>query len=67
MDWLQSVLAQVEVPPRSVIGYLPVIDGSPTDMSTVLTILQKSIQIADKLELEAIVIVTDQAIIPKHS
>lgn len=60
-----QLLAQVEVPPRSVIGYLPVIDGSPTDMSTVLTILQKSIQIADKLELEAIVIVMDQAIYSK--
>ena len=47
-------------------GYLPEIDGSPTDMSTVLTILQKSIQIADKLELEAIVIVMmDQAIYSK--
>ena len=34
-------------------------------MSIVLTILQKSIQIADKLELEAIVIVMDQAIYSK--
>ena len=59
------LLAQVEVPPRSVTGYLPVIDGNPTDMSTVVTILQKSIQISDKLELEAIVIVMDQAIYSK--
>ena len=42
------LLVQVEVPPIFVIGYLPVIDGSPTDMNTVLTILQRSLQIADK-------------------
>ena len=60
-----QLLAQVEVPPRSVIGYLPVIDGSPTDMNAVLTILQKSVQIADKLDLETIVIVMDQAIYSK--
>ena len=47
------------------LSYLPVIDGSPTDLSTVLTILQKRIQIADKLELEAIVIVMDPAIYSK--
>ena len=56
------LLSEVEVPPQSVIGYLPVIDGSPTEMNTVLTILQRSVQIADKLNLETVVLVMDQAI-----
>uniref|UniRef100_UPI00358DF722 uncharacterized protein n=1 Tax=Myxine glutinosa TaxID=7769 RepID=UPI00358DF722 len=57
-----QLLSCVEVPPKSVIGYLPVIDATPTEMNTVLTILQRSVQIADKLQLEAVVIVVDQAI-----
>ena len=53
------------VPNLSKIGYLPVIDASPTEMSTVHTILVRSLEIADKLELEIIVVVVDQAIYAK--
>ena len=53
------------IPQMSVIGYLPVIDASPTEMSTVLTILQRSVEIANKLHLETLVIVVDQAIYSK--
>ena len=60
-----QLLSSVEVPPKSVIGYLPVIDASHTEMSTVLTILQRSVEIADKLDLQTIVIVMDQAIYSK--
>ena len=55
----------IKVPQLSAIGYLPVIDASPTEMDTVLTILQRSIQIADQLNLPTIVIVFDQAIYAK--
>ena len=60
-----QLISSVEVPPKSVIGYLPVIDASPTEMSTVLTILQRCVEIADKLELDTIVVVFDQAIYSK--
>ena len=60
-----QLLSAVDVPPKSVIGYLPIIDASPTEMDTVLTILQRSIEIADKLELDSIVVVMDQAIYSK--
>ena len=53
------------VPLLSAVGYLPVIDASPTEMDTVLTVLQRSIEIADKLKLQAIVVVFDQAIYAK--
>ena len=55
----------VNVPQLSAVGYLPVIDASPTEMDTVLTVLQRSLQIADKLQLPTIVIVFDQAIYAK--
>ncbi|XP_046569800.1 uncharacterized protein LOC124278096 [Haliotis rubra] len=48
--------------PLSTIGYLPVIDASPTDKSTVNAILEKSLLIANSLNLSAIVLVMDQAI-----
>lgn len=50
---------------QSNIGYLPVIDASPTDLDTVHTILTRSSEIADKLELNEIVLVMDQAIYAK--
>ncbi|XP_077972179.1 uncharacterized protein LOC120332986 [Styela clava] len=53
------------VPLLSSVGYLPVIDASPTEMDTVLTVLERSVQIADKLKLQTIVIVFDQAIYSK--
>ena len=53
------------IPPQSSIGYLPVIDASPTDLNTVHTILTRSIEIADKLALKEIVLVMDQAIYSK--
>lgn len=50
---------------KSALYYLPVIEASPTEMSTVNTILKRSVQIADQLELEHIVLVFDQAIYAK--
>lgn len=51
--------------PLSLIGYLPVIDASPTEKSTVNAILEKSLDIADSLRLTAVVLVMDQAIYAK--
>ncbi|KAK1885936.1 G polyprotein [Dissostichus eleginoides] len=42
-----------------------VIEASPTEMSKVNTILKRSVQIADQLELDHIVLVFDQAIYAK--
>ena len=47
------------------VGYLPIIDSSPTEMSTIMAILQRSIRIADELELGHVVISFDQAIYSK--
>ena len=57
-----TLLHRGMIPPQSSIGYLPVIDASPTDLDTVHTILTRSIEIADKMELKEIVLVMDQAI-----
>ncbi|KAJ8030514.1 hypothetical protein HOLleu_26961 [Holothuria leucospilota] len=50
---------------KSAIHYLPVVEAPPTEMTTINTILQRSISIADKLHLEHIVLVFDQAIYAK--
>ena len=60
-----TLLQSSNVPPVSKIGYLPVIDASPTDLSTVYTILLRSVDIADRLQLESITVVFDQAIYAK--
>ena len=48
-------LCSKNIPPQSKIGYLPIIDASPTQMSTVNTILIRSIDIAESLNLDTIV------------
>ena len=53
------------IPNQSVVGYLPVIDASPTEMDTVNTILVRSMKYADLLHLAEIVLVFDQAIYAK--
>ena len=49
----------------SKIGYLPVIDASPTDRSTVNAILERSLTLADALNLSSVVLVMDQAVYAK--
>lgn len=53
------------LPSLSKIGYLPVIDASPTEMATVNEILKRSWAIADKLELKYLSLVFDEAIYAK--
>ena len=55
-------LKQKDVPRESSIGYCQVIDASPTEMPTVYNLLQRSLQIADQLGQQNVIIVLDQAI-----
>ncbi len=59
------LMRSTKVLPLSKIGYLPIKDASPTDMSTVFTILSQSVAIADSMELEQIAVGFDQAIYAK--
>jgi hypothetical protein len=54
-----------DIPTQSKIGYLPIIDASPTELSTVKEILNQSEKIADKLNLKYMCLVFDEAIYAK--
>ena len=58
-------LQQKDVPRESSIGYCQVIDASPTEIPTVYTLLERSLQIADQLGQQNVIIVLDQAIYAK--
>ncbi len=60
-----TILFSQEPPQVSRVGYLPVIDASPTEYSTINTILTRSKDIADKLELKYAVLVSDEAVYAK--
>lgn len=60
-----TLIQEGQIPAPNSIGYLPVIDASPTDLATVETTLKSSTEIADKLELQEAVLVFDQAIYAK--
>ena len=47
---------------KSNIGFLPVINGSPTQVYVVTEILERSIRIADELHQEEIVVAMDEAV-----
>ena len=49
----------------SQLGYLPMIDSSPTNMATVQEILQNSINMANELLIEPIVVSYNQQIYVK--
>jgi hypothetical protein len=51
--------------PVSRVGYLPVIDASPTEYSTINTILKRSNDIADTLQLQYVTLVFDEAVYSK--
>ena len=50
---------------KSAIHYLPVIESSPTEMSSVNEILNKSREMSDRLDLPQMILVFDQAIYSK--
>ena len=52
------------VPKKSRIGYLPIIDGSPTDLGVVNVVPSQSIDMANKLNKNSIVVM-DEAVYAK--
>ena len=55
-----------EIPPtKSVVGYCQLIDASPTELSTVYTLLKKSVEMVAQMGLDDAVVVLDQAIYAK--
>ena len=53
------------IPKQCKVGYMPVIDASPTELATVKEILNRCEEIADKLNLRHIFLVFDEAIFAK--
>ena len=51
-----------DVPPPCNVGCCQTIDASPTELSTVHTVLQHSLAMADQLSQEDVIVVLDQAI-----
>lgn len=60
--WTAFNIEGTDVPRKSIVGYCPVINASPTEMPTVCEIMKRSILIAEQLEQENPVMVFDQAI-----
>lgn len=60
-----TLLESEHIPCMTRIGYLPIINASPTELSTINTILLRSKEIANKLELQYICLVFDEAIYAK--
>ena len=60
-----NIKLRQDVPRESSIGYCQVIDASPTEISTVYTLLQRSLLIADQLGQQNVIVVFDQAIYAK--
>ena len=54
-----------KIPSKSVVGYCQLIDASPTELSTVYTLLKRSVEMATQLGLSDTVVVLDQAIYAK--
>ena len=60
-----TLLRKDNIPNISRVGYLPVIDASPTEYSTINAILKRSTEIADKLQLQYVTLVFDKAVYAK--
>ena len=60
-----TILRQCEIPTMSRVGYLPLVDASPTKYSTLNEVLKLCIRILDKLQLQQTVLVFDEALYAK--
>lgn len=60
-----AVAKAKDVPGESIVGYCQLIDASPTELSTVYTLLKKSVTMANRLGLDDTMVVLDQAIYAK--
>ena len=58
-------LQENDVPRENSIGYCQVIEASPTELPTVYTVLQKSLQLAGQLSQHDVIVVFDRAIYAK--
>lgn len=58
-------LEEEKIPRECCVGYCPVIEASPTELPTVYTVLQRSLDMADQLDQEDVIVVFDQAIYAK--
>jgi hypothetical protein len=60
-------LTQITEKPVSIskVGYLPVVDAPVTDFATIYAILRKSLDIANKLQLQYAVLIFDEAVYAK--
>ena len=65
LDWFNTISKSNDIAVLSKIGYLPIIDASPTELSTFNEIIKRSLQIADSLQLQYICLVFDEAIYVK--
>lgn len=59
------LLHKESVPRECSIGYCEVIEASPTELPTVYTVLQRSLQMAQQLGQRDVIVVFDQAIYAK--
>ena len=53
------------MPRECSIGYCQVIEASPTELPTVYTLLRRSLQMADQLSQQDVIVVLDEAIYAK--
>ncbi len=60
-----TMLQKENAPRESSVGYCQIIDGSPTELGTVYTVLEKSLQMANQLHQQDAIVVFDQAIYAK--
>ena len=60
-----TMLMSNDIPILLNIGYLPIIDASPIELSTVHEVLKRSLQIADHLHLQYLCLVFDEVIYAK--
>lgn len=60
-----TLLCADNIPTVSRISYLPIVDGSPTEYSTLLEVLKRSISVIDSLELQHGILVCDEAVYAK--
>ena len=63
--WTAYNILNSEPLPVSIIHYLPVIEASPTQLSTVNHILESALAVVEKLQCESVMVVMDQAIYSK--
>ena len=56
------IIHEHDISSHSIIGYLPVINASPTKLATVCKLLKQCIAKADRIHQESAIVTLDQAI-----